>query len=152
MSHTIKTTEVVMSNMSYTIQTRTTDDFDQVVEATIAALKDEGFGVLCDIDIQATLREKLDEEFRQYRILGACNPQLAYEGLTEEIELGALLPCNVIVYETDDGDVVVSAVDPERLVGVADNDALDEIASEVRERFERVLSAVTDELESTSEV
>jgi uncharacterized protein (DUF302 family) len=137
--------------MEYTIQTTVAGEFDDVVAATNAALKDEGFGVLCDIDIQVTLREKLGEEFRQYRILGACNPPLAYEGLTEEIELGALLPCNVIVYETDDGDIVVSAVDPERLVGIADNDALDSIAAEVNDRFDRILTAVTDEFEPASE-
>ncbi|WP_336134704.1 DUF302 domain-containing protein [Natronomonas amylolytica] len=137
--------------MDYTIQTSVTGDFDDVVDTTITALEDEGFGVLCDIDIQATLDEKLGEEFRQYRILGACNPPLAYEGLTEEIELGALLPCNVIVYESDDGDVVVSAVDAHRLVGITDNDALDSIGTEVTERFERVLAAVTEELGSASE-
>ncbi|MUV85276.1 DUF302 domain-containing protein [Natronomonas sp. CBA1123] len=137
--------------MNYTIQTAVTGEFDDVVDTTIAALKDEGFGVLCDIDIQATLKEKLGEEFRQYRILGACNPPLAYEGLTEEIELGALLPCNVIVYETDDGDVVVSAVDAHRLVGITDNDALDSIGTEVNERFERVLSVVADDQEPSSE-
>jgi len=137
--------------MEYTIQTSVTGEFDDVVDTTIAALEDEGFGVLCDIDIQATLKEKLGEEFRQYRILGACNPPLALDGLTEEIELGALLPCNVIVYETDNGEVMVSAVDPQQLVGIADNDALDSIATEVNERFERVLSAVTDELGSRSE-
>ncbi|NHN42968.1 DUF302 domain-containing protein [Halorubellus sp. JP-L1] len=136
--------------MEYTIQAAVAGEFDDVVDETNAALQDEGFGVLCDIDIQATLEEKLGEEFRQYRILGACNPPLAYEGLTEEIELGALLPCNVIVYETDDGDVVVSAVDPERLVGIADNDALDSIATEVTDRFERVLAAVTDQFEPAS--
>ncbi len=132
------------------MQVSLTGEFDDVVDATIAALEDEGFGVLCDIDIQATLEEKLGEEFRQYRILGACNPPLAHEGLTEEIELGALLPCNIIVYETDDGDIVVSAVDPQQLVGIADNDALDSIATEVTERFERVLAAVTDERASGS--
>ncbi|MCY4732868.1 DUF302 domain-containing protein [Natronomonas gomsonensis] len=137
--------------MNYTIQTAAIGEFDDVVDTTIAALEDEGFGVLCDIDVQATLEEKLGEEFRQYRILGACNPALAHEGLAEEIELGALLPCNVIVYETDDGDIVVSAVDPNQLVGIADNDALDSVATEVNERFERVLSAVTDELGATSE-
>ena len=137
--------------MEYTIQTSVTGEFDDVVDSTIAALEDEGFGVLCDIDIQATLKEKLGEEFRQYRILGACNPPLAYEGLTEEIELGSLLPCNVIVYETDDGDIVVSAVDPEQLVGIADNDALDPIATEVTERFDRVLAAVRDEFDPASE-
>ena len=130
--------------MEYTIQTTVTGEFDDVVDATNAALKDEGFGVLCDIDIQATLKEKLGEEFRQYRILGACNPPLAYEGLNAETGLGALLPCNVIVYEDDNGDIVVSAVDPEQLVGIADNDALDSIATEVTERFERVLAAVDE--------
>ncbi|MDF9748166.1 DUF302 domain-containing protein [Natrinema salsiterrestre] len=138
--------------MEYTIQTSVTGEFDDVVVTTIAALEDEGFGVLCDINIQATLKEKLDEEFRQYRILGACNPPLAYEGLTEEIELGALLPCNVIVYETDNDEVMVSAVDPQQLVGIADNDALDSIATEVNERFERVLASVADELESSTEI
>jgi uncharacterized protein (DUF302 family) len=137
--------------MEYTIQTSVAGDFDAVVDATNAALKDEGFGVLCDIDIQATLKEKIGEEFRQYRILGACNPPLAYEGLTEEIELGALLPCNVIVYESDGGDIVVSAVDPEQLLGITDNDALDAMAAEVTERFDRVLTAVADEFDPASE-
>ncbi|EMA62368.1 DUF302 domain-containing protein [Halorubrum kocurii] len=137
--------------MEYTRQTAVAGEFDDVVDATTAALKDEGFGVLSDIDIRATLREKLGEEFRQYRILGACNPSLAFDGLTEEIELGALLPCNVIVYESDDGDIVVSAVDPGQLLGIADNDALDPIATEVSERFDRVLAAVTDEFDPASE-
>jgi uncharacterized protein (DUF302 family) len=137
--------------MKYTIQTSVTGEFDDVVDATNAALKDEGFGVLCDIDIQATLKEKLGEEFRQYRILGACNPPLAYEGLNEEIELGALLPCNVIVYENDAGDIVVSAVDPDQLIGIADNDALDSMVAEVTDRFDRVLTAVRDEFDPVSE-
>jgi len=128
--------------MPYTMKTRVDEPFDTVVESTIAALQDEGFGVLCDIDVQQTFAEKLDAEFRRYRILGACNPPLAHEGLGEEIELGALLPCNVIVYESDDGGVTVSTVDPDRLVGMADNPALDSIADEVRTRFERVLVAV----------
>ncbi len=138
--------------MGYTRQTVVTGEFDDVVDATIAALGDEGFGVLSDIDIQATLEAKLGEEFRQYRILGACNPPLAHDGLTEEIELGALLPCNVIVYESDEGDVVVSAVDPKRLLEVADNDALDPIGAEVTERIDRVLASVADEFEPVPEV
>ena len=137
--------------MAYTLKHTVPGSFDEVVEVTVDALKNEGFGVLCDIDVQATLEEKLGEEFRQYRILGACNPSLAHEGLTEEIELGALLPCNVIVYETDDGEVTVSAVDPGQLVGITDNTALDSIASEVHDRFERVLGTVTDEFKSASE-
>lgn len=127
--------------MGYTTQEQVDGEFDEVVERTVAALEDEGFGVLCDIDVQATFEEKLDREFRRYRILGACNPELAYRGLEEEIELGALLPCNVIVYETDDA-VVVSAVDPNRLVGMADNPELDGIAEDVSDRFGRVLDAL----------
>ena len=128
--------------MGYTKRTSVSGSFDEAVEATTDALEDEGFGVLCDIDVRATFKEKLDEKFRQYRILGACSPGLAHEGLSEEVGLGALLPCNFVVYETDDGEVVVSAVSPQKLVGVADNRALDTIAEEVEESFDRVLSAV----------
>lgn len=128
--------------MGYTTQATVDGAFADVVERTTSALEDEGFGVLCDIDVRATFAEKLDEEFRQYRILGACNPQLARQGLEHELDLGALLPCNVVVYETDGGDVVVSAVDPKRLVGVTDNSDLDPIAEDVADRFERVLDAL----------
>ena len=137
--------------MEYTIRASVAGEFDDVVDRTIDALEDEGFGVLADIDVQATFEKKLDEEFRQYRILGACNPPLASEGLSEEIELGALLPCNVIVYEADDGTVAVSAVDPQQLVGMTGNAALESIATEVTERFDRVLAAVADGLEAPSE-
>ncbi len=136
--------------MDYTMKEPVAGTFDETVDTTIAALEDEGFGVLCDIDVQATFEQKLDEEFRQYRILGACNPGLAHDGLSAEIELGALLPCNVVVYEADDGPVVVSAVDPQRLVGLADNAAFESIAAEVTDRFERVLAAVADDLGTPS--
>lgn len=125
--------------MGYTRRKRVDGDFEGVVDETISALEDEGFGVLCDIDVQATFAEKLDKEFRQYRILGACNPELAHQGLEAEIELGALLPCNVIVYESDDGGVVVSAVDPTRLVGLTDNPDLDFVSEDASDRFDRVL-------------
>lgn len=128
--------------MSYTTRKQVDGQFDDIVERIISALEDEGFGVLCDIDVQATFEKKLDKEFRQYRILGACNPQLAYQGLGEEIELGAVLPCNVVVYEDEDGSVVVSAVDPGQLVGITDNPDLDSIAEDVSERFERVLESL----------
>ncbi|MFC4246270.1 DUF302 domain-containing protein [Natribaculum luteum] len=128
--------------MGYTTQRVIDGEFDEVVEQTTDALAEEGFGILCDIDVQATFEKKLDEQFRQYCILGACNPPLAHQGLEDEIDLGVLLPCNVAVYETDDGDVVVSAVDPERLVGIAENPDLEPIAEEVAERFERVLDAL----------
>lgn len=118
--------------------------FDDTVEATVEALEAEGFGVLCDIDVRETFAEKLGEEFRQYRILGACNPSLASDALDEELLLGTLLPCNVVVYETDAGDVGVSAVDPEQLVATTGNDALQGVAADVRRRFENVLEDVTE--------
>jgi uncharacterized protein (DUF302 family) len=127
--------------MEYTISRKTDANFETVVEDVTDALAEEGFGVLCDIDVQATLREKLDVEFQQYRILGACNPALAHEAMDHERELGTLLPCNVIVYETEEGDVGVSAVNPAQLLSVVDNPELDPIATEVTDRFERVLDA-----------
>jgi len=130
--------------MSYTLDETVDGEFDDVVEETIDALDSEGFGVLCDVDVQATFAKKLDADFRQYRILGACNPPLAKQGLEADVRLGALLPCNVIVYETDEGEVGVSAVDPVELLSVADDPELDEIGAEVRERFERVLDELGD--------
>ena len=126
----------------HTTATTVAGPFDAVVERTVDALAEEGFGVLTDIDVKATFAEKLDQEFRRYRILGACNPPLAYEALGQELSLGTLLPCNVVVYETDDGDVRVEAVDPEALLGLVDDDDLAPVAAEVAERLERALEAV----------
>jgi uncharacterized protein (DUF302 family) len=133
----------VLCDGSYTLDETVDGEFDAVVEETIDALDAEGFGVLCDVDVQATFAKKLDAEFRQYRILGACNPPLAKQGLEADVRLGALLPCNVVVYETDDGQVGVSAVDPEKLLSIVDDPELDEIGAEVRERFDRVLAEVS---------
>lgn len=131
--------------MSYVISRSVRGSFESVVERVEDELAEEGFGVLCDIDVSATLEKKLGvEDFRDYRILGACNPPLAHEAMSEEVDLGALLPCNVIVYEDEDG-VVVSAIDPEVMLSVVENDDLDAIASEVHERFDRVLDAVAFE-------
>lgn len=130
--------------MSYTIGREIDRGFDDVVATVQDALAAEGFGVLCDIDVATTLEEKLGEDFRRYRILGACNPPLAHQALESEVALGALLPCNVVVYETDDGPVGVQAVDPGRMLSIVENPALDEVAAEVTERFERVLDAVAD--------
>lgn len=125
---------------------RTVDgEFNDVVERVKEALADEEFGILADIDVQTTFKEKLGlDEFRRYQILGACNPPLARQGLDAEIDLGVLLPCNVVVYETDDGDVVVSAVDAEAMLSVADNPTLDAIAEDVNERFDRVLNNIAN--------
>ncbi|WP_049972708.1 DUF302 domain-containing protein [Haladaptatus cibarius] len=131
--------------MSYTMTRRVDGPFQDVVDSTVDALEAEEFGVLSDINLQAKLEEKLDlEGYPEYRILGACNPPLAEQGLDAERDLGALLPCNVVVYK-DDGDVVVSAVDPDTLLGVVENPALDGIAEDVRERFDRVLDDVAAE-------
>ncbi|MFA1611297.1 DUF302 domain-containing protein [Halobellus rubicundus] len=128
--------------MTYTTSISVDGSFEDVVETTTDALAAEGFGVLCDIDVQATLKEKLGEEFRDYRILGACNPEFAHQAMEEELELGALLPCNVIVYADDDGGVVVSAVAPDKLLSVVENDALDPVADEVDERLQSALATV----------
>lgn len=105
-----------------------------------AALKTEGFGVLTEIDVQDTLRKKLGAEFRRYKILGACNPELAHRALQIELEIGLMLPCNVIVYEGDDGNAVVSAIDPTQTVGSADNPRLTELATTVRDKLASALA------------
>jgi uncharacterized protein (DUF302 family) len=117
--------------------------YETTVERTREALAGEGFGVLSEIDIAATLRKKLDVEFRPYVILGACNPPLAHRALTAETNIGLLLPCNVVVYAgEDEGTSVVAAMDPEAALELTGNDEVREVAREVRERLERVLSAV----------
>jgi uncharacterized protein (DUF302 family) len=129
--------------MTYTIQTTVDAPFEDVIERTEAALADEGFGVLSDIDLGGTIETKLGEEFPRYRILGACNPPAAYDALTTDIDVGALLPCNVVVRETEDGDVVVAAVDPIELLEVTESD-LDDVASDIRARLVRVLETLED--------
>ncbi len=124
---------------------RTVDlTFDRAIEKTHAALKEEGFGVLSEIDIREKLKEKLDVDFRRYTILGACNPPLAYKTLQEEINIGLLLPCNVVVYEADEaGKSVVAAVDAKAMLSVVGNNAtLNQVASEVNERLQRVISSL----------
>jgi uncharacterized protein (DUF302 family) len=107
------------------------------------ALKTEGFGVLTQIDVSQTLKQKLGVDFRRYHILGACNPALAFHALQEELELGVMLPCNVIVCEADDKKTVVSAVDPMRTVANAgDNPRLTELAESVREKLARAIARV----------
>jgi len=118
--------------------------FAEVMTRTKAALKEEGFGVLSEIDVQATLKEKIDVDFERYVILGACNPQLAYQGLQAEHELGLLLPCNVIVHDHA-GQARVSIVDPAAMLGVVVNPAMHAIADEAKARLERVLVALGGE-------
>jgi len=110
---------------------------------TVAALKQEGFGVLTEIDVQVTLKGKLGVDYRPYLILGACNPQLAYQGLQVEPELGLLLPCNVIIYDNGDQTSTVSIVDPFQMLGVVHNPALAPVATEANTRLRRVLDHLT---------
>ena len=115
--------------------------FDQAVEAVTSALQSEGFGVLTEIDVKATLKKKLDVDFRNYRILGACNPPCAYKALLAEDKIGTMLPCNVVVHETDDG-VEVAAVDPLGSMQAIDNPDLGEIAIEIQQRLQRVVDSL----------
>lgn len=116
--------------------------FDEVVSRTIEALGEQGFGVLSDIDVKSTLSKKLNIDFRKYRILGACNPPLAHQALTEENELGLLLPCNVIVYEADDNNCVVVAVDPVKNLSILGNPALEPLAEQVQKKLKASLKTL----------
>jgi uncharacterized protein (DUF302 family) len=122
----------------YTLTGSTTAPFADTVERVRAELKEEGFGVLCEVDVQATLHEKLGAEMNPYLILGACNPPLAHQALSAEPELGTLLPCNVVVYERD-GATHISAIDAERMLSIVDNGELAPIAAKVREKLSAVV-------------
>jgi len=124
--------------------TQTFEGSPEDIEARVrAALQAEGFGVLTEIDVAATFKKKLDVDFRPYRILGACNPQLAHRALTEEPDIGLLLPCNVVVYAGDaPGTTVVSILDPAQQLAVSGRAHLNDLAHEVRVRMKRVLTAV----------
>lgn len=130
-----------MTTASYTLGTNTTLSHDAAIDAAHAALAAEGFGVLCTIDVQATMKAKLDIDREPYTILGACNPPLAHEALSAEPEIGALLPCNVVVY-VENGTTRVSAIDAGRMLSIVDRDDLAPIAAEVRARLERVIAAI----------
>ncbi len=116
--------------------------FDETVARTIEALKAEGFGVLTQIDVKKTLQEKIGAEFRNYRILGACNPQLAHEALKLEDKIGTMLSCNVVVQQLDDGRVEVAAIDPVASMQAIDNPSLKEAAARVGEKLTRVVAAL----------
>ena len=113
--------------------------YEQAVERTRAALQAEGFGVLTEIDVKATLKKKLDVDFKKYVILGACNPSLAWQGFQAEPDIGLLLPCNVIVYEEDATRSRVAVLDPLVQLGIAGRDDIEPLAKEARQRLERAL-------------
>ena len=116
--------------------------FDDALNRVVDELKKEGFGVLTDIDVQMTLKKKLDVDFRKYRILGACNPQFAYKALRAESRIGTMLPCNVIVQETERGEVEVSAIDPISSMQAIENPELQDIANQVQAKLKKVVESL----------
>jgi uncharacterized protein (DUF302 family) len=132
-----------MEETRYGLRVEIPVNYDRAVEQATAALKEQGFGVLTTIDVQQTLKQKLDREFRKYVILGACNPPLADRALHAELEVGLLLPCNVVVYETRPGRSVVAAMAPLAALGiVGDNTALESVAKEADMRLRRALTSL----------
>jgi uncharacterized protein (DUF302 family) len=136
----------MMKDTRYGIAVELALPYQTAVDRTVEALKQEGFGVLTTIDVKQTLKQKLDKDFRQYTILGACNPPLAYRALQTELEVGLLLPCNVVVYEADTaGRSVVSAIAPLVALGmVSEKASLQDVAREADERLRRALKALED--------
>ncbi len=128
--------------MKYTFSKTLDLSMDEAVDRVTRQLKEEGFGVLTDIDVQATLKKKIDVDFRPYRILGACNPGFAHKALEAEPEIGTMLPCNVVVQEVEPGKVQVSAIDPIASMQAVDNAALGEIASQVQAKLRNVINAL----------
>lgn len=127
--------------MKYYISTTIGGSFDEAVEKVTEKLGEQGFGVLTDIDVKATVREKLGKDFRNYRILGACNPPYAHQALQYEDKIGTMLPCNVIVQEQEDG-IEVAAVNPVASMQAIDNPQLEPVAEEIRGRLQRVIESI----------
>jgi uncharacterized protein (DUF302 family) len=125
----------------FTLKRLTHQSYEEVLARIPELLKAEGFGVLTQIDVKETMKQKIGADFRKYKILGACNPQLAHKVLSADLEVGAMLPCNVVVYEGDDGKAVVLAIDPTQAIAAA-NPAIRPVADEVKERLGRVLSRI----------
>ena len=130
---------------TYTITTTLNQPYSAAVAAVRAALGDQGFGVLTEIDLQATLKEKLDVDIEPQVILGACRPTLAYEAIQAEPSIAAVLPCNVVVRSLDPGTTVVEAFDPDVMMGFGDNESLHRIATDARQRLIAALDALTEE-------
>ncbi len=128
--------------MEYYFSKTIAGSFDNAIQKVTEALKAEGFGILTEIDIKATLKKKLDVDFYNYTILGACNPSFAYEALQVENKIGMLLPCNVIVQELPDGKIEVAAIDPVQSMQVVGNPALKVIAEQVKAKLNKVISNI----------
>ena len=125
--------------MNYYFSKQLNTGFDDAIEKVTAALKEEGFGVLTEIDVKETFKKKLDVDFKKYRILGACNPVFAHKAISAEDKIGVFLPCNVVVEEHEDGTVEVSAVDPAASMMAVENESLGVLALEVQTRMKKVI-------------
>jgi uncharacterized protein (DUF302 family) len=125
--------------MTYYFSKTVRSGFDEAVSKITQALKEEGFGILTEIDVKSTLKKKLDVDFRKYRILGACNPPFAYKALQAEDKVGTMLPCNVIVQETADGEVEIAAIDPIASMKAIDNPGLYEIAETISQKLKVIV-------------
>ncbi|MDG2538840.1 DUF302 domain-containing protein [Dyella jiangningensis] len=128
--------------MNYYFAKKLDMDFDQAIERVTEALKQEGFGIISTIDVQATLKQKIGVEFRPYRILGACNPNLAYEALSVEDKVGTMLPCNVVVQAWDKGSTEVAAIDPLASMQAIANPKLEATAKDVRAKLQKVVESL----------
>jgi uncharacterized protein (DUF302 family) len=128
------------TNFSFGVETDL--GFDDARKKVEELLKEEGFGILTEIDVKATLKKKLDVDFRRYQILGACNPKIAHQAFEKEMEIGALLPCNVIVYENDKGGTNVSFMDPQVALGIVGNPEVKQFAEQVKEKIQRVVGKI----------
>ncbi len=126
----------------YSFSTRLTGNINEIETKLVDALKEEGFGILTEIDVQATLKNKLGLEKRPYKILGACNPPLANQAIDAEPDIGLLLPCNVVIREEEDGSIVIAFMDPEAVLNLVDRDDVADLAKEVRSRLLRVRKAM----------
>ncbi len=126
----------------FSIKRKVSLSYEDAEQKIRDALSKEGFGILTEIDVKATLKKKLDRDFRKYIILGACNPPYAYRALTIEPEIGVFMPCNVLVYENEDGTATVSAMDPVGVMDVVENPQLRELALEIREKLERAVNSI----------
>lgn len=125
--------------MKYYFNKTINGTFEEVIDKVTKRLKEEGFGILTDIDISATLKKKLDVDFKKYRILGACNPPYAYKALQAEDKIGTMLPCNVIVQEVDNGIIEVAAVNPMASMQAVENEELNDVANEITAMLENVI-------------
>ncbi len=126
----------------YSFSTELSGNLDEIEQTLTAALKEEGFGILTEIDVKATLKEKLGIEKRPYKILGACNPPLANQAIDSDPDIGLLLPCNVVIREEEDGSVRVAFMDPAAVLGLVDKEGVETLADEVRSRLLRVREAI----------